>query len=214
MVTTRAFSPAAAVVEYEGAVGMVREPTIFVAEDGTVESISVKSGSDEPDEPIRYDLKFGGVATGVQFLRVREVLFGRTQRLLGDDPGSSKLDADGIFIEGGLYVTGDFDFDGPDMVNAVPAYPLPPDYYMLSINALDYCYPALLVYEEPSSGVITDWGPDDTPPVGSGPNLSMSASGDEGPVYWNGVVYNQGGIHLHHTCSTGKLLIRKHQHLF
>ena len=46
---------------------------------------------------------------------------------------------------GNVYVTGSFDFDGPDFLNAVPQYPLPPDYYMLSINALPHCFPALLV---------------------------------------------------------------------
>lgn len=124
----------------------------------------------------------------------------------GDDPGTSTLDADGLFIEGGLYVSGNFNFDGPNMVTAVPAYPVPPNYYMLSINALPYCYPALLVYAEPASGVITDWEPSDTPAIGGGPNLDMKAEGDEGPVYWNGVIYNQGDVHLHHTKDAKELI--------
>jgi cytoskeletal protein CcmA (bactofilin family) len=123
-----------------------------------------------------------------------------------DDAGSAEIAADGIFIEGGIYVSGSFDFDGPDFMNAVPQYPLPPDYYMLSINALPHCYPALLVYEEPSvAGTPATWTPDDTPPMGGGSSLKMSG-GTEGPSYFNGVVLGQADIHLHHTSDPRELI--------
>ena len=57
-------------------------------------------------------------------------------------------------------------------------YPTPPDYYMLKINALPYCYPAMLSYEEPGTGTIATWTPDDTPAIGSGVGIKMSAGGD------------------------------------
>jgi len=122
-----------------------------------------------------------------------------------DSPGDTRVSADGLYIEGGIYVTGDFDFDGPDFVAAMPAYPLPPDYYMLSINALDYCYPALLVYDEPASGSLGDWSPSDTPALGSGPKLQMTG-GNEGPSYFNGLVFGQDEIHLHHTDDPRELI--------
>ena len=123
-----------------------------------------------------------------------------------DVASSSKISADGLYIEGGIYVSGDFDFDGPDFMNAVPQYPLPPDYYMLSINALPHCFPALIVYEEPSvAGTPATWVPTDTPALGSGSKLSMSG-GTEGPSYFNGVVLGQSEIHLHHTSDPRELI--------
>ena len=37
-----------------------------------------------------------------------------------DDAGSAEIQADGFYLEGGIYITGGFDFDGPDFVAAVP----------------------------------------------------------------------------------------------
>jgi hypothetical protein len=122
-----------------------------------------------------------------------------------DSPGSAEIQADGLYIEGGIYVTGSFDFDGPDYIAAVPPYPMPPDYYMLSINALPYCYPALLAYEEPSVGTIDDFDPADTPAVGGGSAIDMKG-GSEGPSFFNGVVFAQGDIHLHHTSDPRELI--------
>ena len=123
-----------------------------------------------------------------------------------DSASASKIAADGLYIEGGIYVTGNFDFDGPDFQNAVPQYPLPPDYYMLSINALPHCYPALMVYAEPSvAGSPATWVPEDTPAMGSGPKLSMSG-GTEGPSFFHGVVMGQDEIHLHHTSDPRELI--------
>jgi hypothetical protein len=123
-----------------------------------------------------------------------------------DDPGSAEIAADGFYLEGGIYVTGEFDFDGPDFQNAVPQYPLPPDYYMLHVNALPHCYPALLVYDEPAvAGTPATWTPEDTPAMGGGPKLNMSG-GTEGPSYFHGVVMGQQEIHLHHTSDPRELI--------
>jgi len=123
-----------------------------------------------------------------------------------DAAAGSKIAADGLYIEGGIYVSGNFDFDGPDFQNAVPQYPLPPDYYMLSINALPHCFPALLVYAEPSvAGTPDTWTPEDTPAMGSGPKLTMSG-GTEGPSFFHGVVMGQDEIHLHHTSDPRELI--------
>ena len=123
-----------------------------------------------------------------------------------DSAASATIAADGLYIEGGIYVSGDFDFDGPDFLNAVPQYPPPPDYYMLSINALPYCFPALIVYEEPSIGGTPDsWTPDDTPAMGSGSKLDMKG-GTEGPSFFHGVMLGQSEIHLHHTSDPRELI--------
>ena len=130
-----------------------------------------------------------------------------------DSPGTSQIQADGLFIEGGLYITGSFDFDGPNFQTASPAYPTPPDYYMLSINALPYCFPALIAYEHPSSGTVSTWTASQTPSMGTGSDIDMKGEdvGDglppEGPSFFNGVVFAQNDIHMHHT-STALELIR------
>ena len=118
-----------------------------------------------------------------------------------DDPGGAEIQADAVYIEGGIYISGNFDYEGPNFVDPSPnpAYPLPPKYYMLSINALPYCYPALVAYEQPSSGSVATWTPEDTPLMGGGSTIGMSAGGDEGPSYFNGLVLAQNDIHLHHT---------------
>jgi len=123
-----------------------------------------------------------------------------------DSPSAGKIQADALFIEGGIYITGTFDFDGPDFPAATPQYPLPPDFYALKINALPYCYPALLAYEEPATGSIATWTPDDTPVMGSGAKIQMSG-GDEGPAYFNGLVMAQTEIHMHHTTDERELII-------
>ncbi len=122
-----------------------------------------------------------------------------------DAPLLSRIQADGLFIEGGIYITGSFDFDGPDFQNASPAYPVPPDYYMLSINALPYCFPALVAYQHPTSGTVSTWTATQTPPLGIGSEIDMRG-GDpgcgiplEGPAFFNGVVFAQDDIHMHHT---------------
>jgi hypothetical protein len=122
-----------------------------------------------------------------------------------DSASSGKIQADGLYIEGGIYITGEFDFDGPDFPAASPQYPPAPDYFALSINALPYCFPALMAYEQPSSGTIATWTPDDTPSIGSGSNIKMSG-GSEGPTFFNGVVYAQNEIHMHHTSDPRELI--------
>jgi hypothetical protein len=124
-----------------------------------------------------------------------------------DNAGSGVIQADGISIEGGIYITGDFDYDGANMVLAANGYPAPPDYYMLRINALPYCYPALLAYSQPTLGTVATWKPTNTPVMGSGSQINMSANGTEGPTLFNGVVFSQSDIHLHHT-SNAKEVIR------
>ena len=77
---------------------------------------------------------------------------------------------------------------------------------MLSINALPHCFPALMVYDEPSvSGDPSTWAPEDTPAMGSGPKLTMSG-GTEGPSFFKGVVMGQDEIHLHHTSDPRELI--------
>ena len=53
--------------------------------------------------------------------------------------------ADGVQIEGGIYVSGDFTFNGTN------AATYPAGYYELKINAMPYCYPVVIAYPQPST---------------------------------------------------------------
>lgn len=118
--------------------------------------------------------------------------------LAADNPGQAKIKADGLYIEGGIYVTGDFSFDGRAFTSPAEN---PAGYDQLHVNALPYCYPAILAYNEPSTGSIASWKPANTPPVGSGSDFNMSSPGGDygGSTYLNGLVYVQNQMHLHHT---------------
>ncbi len=125
-----------------------------------------------------------------------------------DNPGAGQIAADSIEIEGGIYSTGGFSFDGPNMITGgvSPPYPGHPDYDALKINALPYCYPALVAYNEPASGSLATWTSDDTPAIGPGARIEFEANNNEGPVYINGVMFSQDRIHLHHAKAARELL--------
>lgn len=123
-----------------------------------------------------------------------------------DTPASGKISADGLYIEGGLFVSGDFSFNGRAFTNPTT---YPAGYYELSINALPYCFPALIAYPEPSTGTIATWTPADTPAmVGNKSDITMSSGGSdyEGFIYINGLTYSEAQTHIHHTKSDKELV--------
>ncbi len=122
-----------------------------------------------------------------------------------DDLAQGKFNADGINIEGGMYVSGDWSFHGPTY-NAATT-PAPPDYYQLRINALPYCLPAVMAYNQPATGTIATWTPLDTPAMGGGSSIGMSSGGGgEGFSYFRGALLSQNDVHLHHTSSSTELI--------
>jgi hypothetical protein len=122
-----------------------------------------------------------------------------------DDLAKGVLKAHGMVLEGGIYVSGSFQIWEPTFDDAV--YPDPPAYYAFAINALDYCYPAVVAYEQPSSGTLATWRAADTPPVGAGSKINMKSGKPHGGfVFINGLSYSQSDTHLHHTASALELI--------
>lgn len=125
----------------------------------------------------------------------------------GDDPAAGELEADGLQLEGGIYVSGDFEFNGPAFSAAL--HPAPPAYYQLEINALPYCLPAIVAYPEPATGSISSWTSLDTPAMTGGSSsitVKSQTSPHEGFVYLNGVTYSESETHLHHTQSADEMI--------
>jgi len=120
----------------------------------------------------------------------------------------NKLKAHGFVLEGGMYVSGDWEISEAPFLTAPNDYmPPPPDYYSFMINALPYCYPAMLVYPEPSSGTLADWSPADTPPIGGAGNVKMSSGSPNGGFsYINGMIFAGKEVHLHHTKTALELI--------
>lgn len=122
-----------------------------------------------------------------------------------DNYGSGLLKADGFHLEGGIYATGDVEFMGPPYDSAI--HPAPPDWYQFKINALPYCYPAIIAYNQPASGTIATWLPSNTPAVGTGAGFKMSSGSPwAGFTLINGVTYSQNETHLHHVSSDKELI--------
>jgi len=115
----------------------------------------------------------------------------------------SKLDSDGLHIEGGIYTSGDFTFEG--IVYQSPERG-PEGYDQLRINALPYCLPALIAYSEPRYGTNSSWTVDDTPPMMSENQSIIEVRSHwpstpiayEGPVNINGLTYAEYESHFHH----------------
>lgn len=151
-----------------------------------------------------------GTTSAPEFLYVNgDFTLNLDPTLKADSLSSGALKADGLQIEGGLYVSGDFSFNGPGFTSpaAVPA-----GYNQLMIDATPYCYPAVVAYNQPSSGTVATWTPSNTPTMtGSGSSIKMSSTNGsyEGPVNIKGVVYGQSEVHLHHTNSAKELITFK-----
>lgn len=122
-----------------------------------------------------------------------------------DSPSTGTLKAHGFHLEGGIYTSNSFTFNGPDNWQFRSGYPN--GYYEININALPYCYPAIISYSQPAAGTIATWTPRDTPPMnGAAGAITFSSGAAEGFCYLNGVTYSQGETHMHHTESTVELI--------
>ena len=120
---------------------------------------------------------------------------------------SGQLAADGLNLEGGMYVSGDWSFNGPAYISGT--HPAPPDWYQMRINALPYCLPAIIAYPQPSSGTIATWTPADTPAMTGGVDkisMSSSTSPNEGFTFINGATLSEGETHLHHVTNATELI--------
>ena len=126
----------------------------------------------------------------------------------GSDSGNT-LKAHGFELEGGIYVSGSFTVEEASFLLPPDDYlPAPPDYYSFKINAMDYCYPAVISYEQPSSaGPPENWTPDETPVIGGAGSINLSSGSPNGGfMYFGGMLYSGGDIHLHHTESAIELI--------
>lgn len=127
---------------------------------------------------------------------------------LAADSGN-KLKAHGLHIEGGMYVSGSWSLsEAPYRLPPLATYPPPPDYYAFKVNALDYCYPAIISYDEPvGGGSPSTWTPDQTPVIGSAGSINWSSGSPNGGFsFISGMMYSGGDIHLHHTKSALELI--------
>src|SRR5262249_21243506 len=110
-------------------------------------------------------------------------------------------------LEGGIFAAGDISLNGPSFDPAI--HPAPPSWYQFKINALPYCFPALVAYHQPTYGTVDTWTSDDTPVMnGSGSQIRVVSPEhtNEGFVYINGLTYSQAETHLHHTNSSSELI--------
>jgi len=120
----------------------------------------------------------------------------------GSNTGNN-IAADGINLEGGMYVSGDVAFDGPSYNSILQ--PAPPDWYQVRINALPYCLPAILAYPQPATGTIATWTPANTPAMtGGASKINMSAG--TGFYFWTGLTLSEGETHLHHVNNATELI--------
>jgi len=118
-----------------------------------------------------------------------------------DDVIEGVINADAFHLEGGIYVSGTFDFRPSDAPTGADIA----DHYALRINALPYCYPALITYPQPCGiGCRFDryWQPRDTPMITGNYSTARFRGGNPaGPksALLNGVIYASGEIHMHAT---------------
>ncbi|RMG48257.1 MAG: hypothetical protein D6718_02085 [Acidobacteria bacterium] len=147
-----------------------------------------------------------GTPSQPEWIYVRDNLTITLDPTQPDDPSTGVIQADGFHIEGGIYATGSMSFNGPAYDPAI--HPPTPDWYQFKINALPYCYPALVAYPEPSTGTIDTWTPNDTPPMTTGNKIEIKSnfSPHEGFWYIHGLAFSGGEIHAHHTQSSDELI--------
>lgn len=118
-----------------------------------------------------------------------------------------KVKAHGFSLEGGMFVTGNMEYVGPDATN-LAAFPngYPTAYDVFSVNALPYCYPAIVAYDQPpAAGLPSTWLPTQTPLITAANNNIDSNAGD-GTWYINGVTYASEQTHHHRTGGTANML--------
>jgi len=191
------------------------EPTYFASTPEAMSYLASKKVTETIEGKTVTTIRVG-TDTFPEFLYVKgEFKLKLDPAAAADDPANGILKADGFDIEGGIYATGTISFNGPTFDPA--RHPAPPAWYQFRINALPYCYPALVAYQEPLIGSPDSWSPDDTPILSaSGSKIEISSAhtedGSETPVpegfvYINGLTYSQGETHLHHT-KTDQELIR------
>lgn len=125
-----------------------------------------------------------------------------------DNPNAGVLKADGFHLEGGIFAAGNLSLNGPTFDPALQ--PAAPSWYQFKINALPYCFPALVAYKQPAYGSIDSWTSDDTPVMSSsGSQIAIDSShtaGGEGSVYLNGLTLSQFETHLDHRNTAGELI--------
>lgn len=177
------------------------DPTYFTTMAGAMSYLASKRVTENIAGKTVTTIKVGSAANP-EFLYV---VGGLNLRLdpgaVADDYTNGILRAHGLHLEGGIYTSGDFQFHGP----AYNTITYPSGYLQLKINALDYCYPAIVVYQQPTVGTIANWRPSDTPAMnglGSRIVLESTSSPNEGFVSINGLTYSQQETHLHHTKTT------------
>lgn len=184
----------------------LNDPTYFTSTTAAVNYMISKKVTEVVGGQTMTTVKIG-TPTNPEFLYIVGSLNLNVDPTLSADAASSaKIKADGIYIEGGIYVTGDFSFDGRAFTSPAAN---PAGYDQLHINAMPYCYPAILAYNQPSSGTIATWLPSNTPAIGTGAGFNMSSPGGSygGSTYLNGLVFCQNDMHLHHTKDPHEIIV-------
>ena len=148
-----------------------------------------------------------GSVDAPEFLYVDDDLGIKLVHSGADDIQGGVIVADGIHLEGGLYVSGSFDFEPAE----VPEGAYPKDYDALRVHALPYHFPAIITYPQPCGvGCRFDrtWRPSDTPAMtGIRSSLSFKAHETSG-LSLDGVVYTEWEAHMHATASSDGARIR------
>jgi hypothetical protein len=139
-----------------------------------------------------------GTTTNPEFLYiVGDFTLNLTSSAFGSSNTGNNIAADGLNLEGGMYVTGNVTITGPSF--DATKHPAPPDWYQVRINASPYCLPAIVAYPQPSVGTVATWTPANTPAMtGFASKISMISNSGAGYVFLSGVTLSEGETHLHH----------------
>jgi cytoskeletal protein CcmA (bactofilin family) len=181
----------------------LNDPTYFTTPLAAMNYLRTKVVSETINGKTVKTIKVG-TTTSPEFLYiVGDFNLNLTSSAFGSSNTGNNIAADGLNLQGGMYVTGTVAIDGP--VFDATKHPAPPDWYQVRINALPYCLPAIIAYPQPSVGTVKTWTPADTPAMtGIASKINMSAG--TGFFFFAGLTLSEGETHLHHVNNSTELI--------
>ena len=181
----------------------LNDPTYFTTSLDAMNYLRTKLVSETINGKTVKTIKVG-TTTNPEFLYiVGDFNLNLTSSAFGSSNTGNNIAADGLNLQGGMYVTGSVGITGPQFDPT--KHPAPPDWYQVRINALPYCLPAIIAYPQPSVGTIETWTPADTPRMtGSASKIFMNSG--TGYFYFAGLTLSEGETHLHHVQGATELI--------
>ncbi len=181
----------------------LNDPTYFTTSLAAMDYLRTKFVSETISGKTVTTIKVG-TTTNPEFLYiVGDFNLNLTSSAWGSSNTGNNIAADGLNLQGGMYVTGNVAIDGPNF--DATKHPAPPDWYQVRINALPYCFPAIIAYPQPSVGTVETWTPANTPAMtGLASNINMWSG--TGFFFFAGLTLSEGQTHLHHVANSTELI--------